>query len=231
MEWSSTEQAITHVALTKNPRGLRNFAPLSLVVCTASEVGTTPRLCLPCPAQVWLPADCCTGVKHVGFCVQSAAKPQLLHWLPAHLQSSPPANLLLSCVPHSIQVHLPACMAAHHQALACWPRLSPHAPSARTFTGHPTCTPALIQGPRQRRNACTWGGSPPPEPVSTSTHLCHPLPADPPSPTQATHRPGNTHALFQSYSAPHGPALHDLPLPAAASKGCHTQAASSFPNP
>eukprot|EP00891_Asterochloris_glomerata_P006724 jgi/Astpho2/6724/Aster-06743 len=38
MEWSSTEQAITHVALTKNPRGLRNFAQLSLVVCTASEI-------------------------------------------------------------------------------------------------------------------------------------------------------------------------------------------------
>ena len=73
MEWSSTEQAITHVALTKNPRGLRNFAPLSLVVCTASEVGSMPRLCLPCPAIVWLPVDCRAGLTHVGCCITSVA--------------------------------------------------------------------------------------------------------------------------------------------------------------
>ena len=71
MEWSSTEQAITHVALTKNPRGLRNFAPLSLVICTASEVGVVPPLSLRCPGSVWLPADWRAGLPHVSSATAS----------------------------------------------------------------------------------------------------------------------------------------------------------------
>ena len=90
MEWASTEQAITHVALTKNPRGLRNFAPLSLVVCTASEVGMLRRHCLPGPALVWRPANWRAELTHVGSAtayksVTCSENPRFQHWPPAHL--------------------------------------------------------------------------------------------------------------------------------------------------
>ena len=166
MEWASTEQAITHVALTKNPRGLRNFAPLSLVVCTASEVGTLRRHCLPGPALVCRPANWRAELTHVGFCITECG-----------LQQNPSC-----CIGRQ-----PACSEAHLQAFCCPVRntlSSTDCPPAclritqasanLLTTSQPTCAHTFLEHP-----TCN---------VSTSTHLCPPLPADLSVPRQPTCR-------------------------------------------
>ena len=88
MEWTSTEQAITHVALTKNPKGLRNFAPLSLVVCTASEVRVLRPLSMPCPALAASRLACWADSCRLSCSMKESElqrKSHLLPWLPAHL--------------------------------------------------------------------------------------------------------------------------------------------------